>query len=77
MLFNNRGFREFLAQQSNGQPRRVAYEVSDDNKVVVREVDGLPTNEYPISPQFEAIVVSWCDEHRANLHTHDDYRSAA
>ncbi len=77
MLFNEKGFREFFATQSNGEPRKVVYEISPDGKSVVRAVDGLPTNEYPLSPQFEAIVVSWCDDHRATLHTHDDYRRVA
>ncbi|GHA65954.1 hypothetical protein GCM10009007_02990 [Formosimonas limnophila] len=77
MLFNSQGFREFFATQSNGEPRKVAYEISDCGKSVVRAVDGLPISEYPLSPQFEAIVVSWCDDHRANLHKHDDYRMVA
>ena len=77
MLFNDKGQREFNALQSNGQPRKVAYIVDHDGKSVVCAVDGLPVHEYPLGEPFDSIVKGWCDEHRANLHTHDDYRSAA
>lgn len=77
MLFNDKGQREFNALQSNGQPRKVAYIVDHDGKSVVCAVDGLPVHEYPLGEPFGSIVKGWCDEHRATLHTHDDYRSAA
>ena len=77
MLFNKNGFREFFAMQSNGTKIRIAYEVGERGESVPREVGGLSTVEYPLPDQYKIIVVGWCDEHRATLHTHDDYRSAA
>ena len=77
MLFNDKGQREFNALQSNGQPRKVAYIVDHNGDTVVCEVDGLSVHEYPLGEPFGSIVKGCCDEHRANLHTHDDYRSAA
>ncbi len=77
MLFNNRGFREFYATQSNGQSRQVAYTVSN-GQVTIKEVDGLPvTAADPLPKQFEYVVLGWIEEHRANLHLHDEYRRAA
>lgn len=77
MLFNELGQRCFEALQSNGQPRPVAYTI-DHGQVLICSVDGIPvTAADPLPKQFEFVVLGWIEEHRANLHLHDEYRRAA
>lgn len=84
MLFNNKGFREFFATQSNGEPRRVEYTVDTNGNAKIQAVDGIPVTNYdPLPAQFAFVVHGWIEDHRRDLSSHsgfydiEEHRSAA
>ena len=73
-MFTDNNERKFLATQTNGEKREVAYRVAEDGKVIVTEVDGIRVTEHdPLPPQFKFVVLEWIDGHRKDLHTHADF----
>ena len=73
-LFTDNNERKFLATQTNGEKRAVAYRIAFDGQVVITEVDGIRvTDKDPLPPQFQFVVLEWIDDHRRDLHTHADF----
>ena len=73
-LFTDNNERKFLATQTNGEKRAVAYRIAFDGQVVITEVDGIRVTEQdPLPPQFKFIVLEWIEDHRNGLHAHVDF----